>query len=115
MAAARKSSSPIDPNGRARTGRLLNLLVWQAGTRSHAPAGSPAMESRTLVGTDHVAHDWPQHVARWLRRLGGKLGPASDLDGPYILLADISAVYLVAATLAFAVQYPFSRAGGIRW
>jgi hypothetical protein len=34
-----------------------------------------------------VAHDWPQHMVLWLRRLGGKLGLASDLDGPYILLA----------------------------
>jgi hypothetical protein len=60
----------------------------------------------------HVAHDWPQHLVLWLRRLGGKLGLTSDLDGPNILLAGISAVFVATATLAFAAQYPFPRAGG---
>jgi hypothetical protein len=46
-----------------------------------------------------VAHDWPQHVALWLRRLGGKLGPASDLDGPYTLLAGSRAVFRCSTTL----------------
>jgi len=48
----------------------------------------------------------------WLRRLGGKLGLSSDLDGPYVLPAGIGAVFLAAATLAFAAQHPFPRAGG---
>jgi hypothetical protein len=60
----------------------------------------------------HVAHAWPQRMILWLRRLGGKLGLSSDLDGPYILLAGIGAVFLATATLAFAAQYPFCRAGG---
>jgi hypothetical protein len=60
----------------------------------------------------HVAHSWPQHRVLWLRRLGGKLGLFSDLDGPYILLAGITAVFISAATLAFAAQHPFPRAGG---
>jgi hypothetical protein len=60
----------------------------------------------------HVAHDWPQHMVLWLRRLGGKLGLASDLDGPYILLAGISAVFVAATTLSFAAHHPFPRAGG---
>jgi hypothetical protein len=60
----------------------------------------------------HVAHLWPQHMVLWLRRLGGKLGLASDLDGPYLLLAGISAVFVAAATLTFAAQHPFPRAGG---
>ncbi|MGQ9600734.1 MAG: hypothetical protein ACUVWZ_15125 [Anaerolineae bacterium] len=60
----------------------------------------------------HVAHVWPHRMVLWLRRLGGKLGLASDLDGPYVLLAGIGAVFLAAATLAFAAQHPFPRPGG---
>jgi hypothetical protein len=59
-----------------------------------------------------VAHNWPHRMVLWLRRLGGKLGLSSDLDGPYVLLAGISAVFVAAATLAFAAQHPFPRAGG---
>ncbi len=61
----------------------------------------------------HVAQAWPQHMVLWLRRLGGKLGLSSDLDGPYVLLAGISAVFVAAATLTFAAQHPFPRVGGI--
>ncbi len=60
----------------------------------------------------HVAHTWPQHMVLWLRRLGGKLGLSSDLDGPYVLLAGISAVFVTASTVAFAALHPFPRAGG---
>ena len=59
----------------------------------------------------HVAHTWPQHLVLWLRRLGGKLGLSSDRDGPYLLLAGIRAVFVTAATLAFAAQHPFPRPG----
>ena len=59
----------------------------------------------------HIAHAWPRHMVLWLRHLGGKLGRSSDLDGPYVLLAGISAVFLIASTLAFATQHPFPRAG----
>jgi hypothetical protein len=45
----------------------------------------------------------------WLRRLGGKLGLSSDRDGVYILLAGIRAVFVSAATLAFASQHTFPR------
>jgi len=55
----------------------------------------------------HVAHTWPHRMVLWLRRLGGKLGLASNLDGPYILLAGISAVFVAAAALTFAAQHPF--------
>ena len=61
----------------------------------------------------HVAHAWPQQRVLWLRRLGGKLGLSSDLDGPYILLAGITAVFISAATLTFVAQHPFQRTGGI--
>ena len=57
----------------------------------------------------HIAHTWPQPMVLWLRRLGGKLGLPSDRDGPYILLAGIRAVFVTAATLAFASQHPFPR------
>jgi hypothetical protein len=60
----------------------------------------------------HVSHAWPQHAVLWLRLLGGKLGHSSDCDGPYVLLAGIRAVFITAATLAFAAQHPFPRQGG---
>ena len=53
MIEAGTSSSTIDPNGRARTGKLLIDLFRKAGARSREPAGSPAMERWTFVGTDH--------------------------------------------------------------
>ena len=60
----------------------------------------------------HIAHVWPQHMVLWLRRLGGKLGLSSDLDGPYVLLAGIQSVLVAAATLTFVTQHPFPRARG---
>jgi hypothetical protein len=60
----------------------------------------------------HIAHTWPRPMVLWLRQLGGKLGLSSDLDGPYVLLAGISAVFLTASTLAYAAQHPFPRARG---
>ena len=59
-----------------------------------------------------VSHSWPQAAVLWLRRLGGKLGLPSDRDGPYVLLAGIRAVFVTAATLAFAARHPFPRGGG---
>ena len=56
-----------------------------------------------------VGHTWSRSAVRWLRLLGGKLGLAKDSDGPYILLAGISAVLVSAATLAFAHAHPFPR------
>jgi len=60
----------------------------------------------------HIAHAWPQYMVLWLRRLGGKLGLSSDLDGPYVLLAGIRAVLVTIATLAFVTQHPFPSAVG---
>lgn len=57
----------------------------------------------------HIADAWPQQMVLWLRRLGGKLGLESDRDGVYILLAGIRAVFITAATLAFASEYAFPR------
>ena len=55
----------------------------------------------------HIAHAWPHRMVLWLRRLGGKLGHSSDCDGPYLLLQGIHALFITAATLAFAIQHPF--------
>jgi hypothetical protein len=55
----------------------------------------------------HVGLTWSKEQVTWLRYLGGKFGLDSDRDGPYLLLAGISAVFVTASTLAFAAQYPF--------
>jgi hypothetical protein len=60
----------------------------------------------------HIAHAWPQRMVLWLRHLGGKLGLSQDLDGPYVLLAGIGAVFLTATTLAFATLHPFPKPEG---
>jgi len=60
----------------------------------------------------HVSHAWPRQAVLWLRHLGGKLGLPSDRNGPYVLLAGMHAVFVTAATLAFAAQFPFPRGAG---
>lgn len=50
---------------------------------------------------------WPDRAVLWLRRLGGKLGRHSDLDGPYVLLAGISAIFATLTTLTIAAHDPF--------
>lgn len=57
----------------------------------------------------HLGVAWPHDAIRWLRCLGGKLGMRIDRDGPYILLAGIRAVFVTAATLAYAAHHPFPR------
>lgn len=54
-----------------------------------------------------IALQWPPKAVLWLRQLGGKLGLASDRDGPYWLLHGISAVIVTAMTLSFALVHPF--------
>ncbi len=63
-----------------------------------------------LLATLFVYHRgvaWLRDAIRWLRCLGGKLGMRIDRDGPYVLLAGIRAVFVTAATLAFAAHHPF--------
>jgi hypothetical protein len=57
----------------------------------------------------YIDHTWPQQAVFWLRRLGGKLGLSTDADGPYILLAGISAVLVAVATIRYAGHHPFPR------
>ena len=65
----------------------------------------------------HLGLAWPEPAVRWLRcppTPAGrpcKLGLRIDRDGPYLLLADIRAVFVTAATLAYAAHYPFPRGG----
>jgi hypothetical protein len=54
-----------------------------------------------------IASLWPPKAVLWLRQLGGKLGLASDRDGPYWLLHGISAVIVTAMTLSFSSLHPF--------
>lgn len=60
----------------------------------------------------HIDHSWPRQAVFWLRRLGGKLGLRSDSDGPYVLLAGISAVFVSAATFTYARLHPCPRPKG---
>jgi hypothetical protein len=57
----------------------------------------------------YIDRTWPQQAVLWLRRLGGKLGRPTDCDGPYILLAGISAVFVALATIRYAHFHPFPR------
>ena len=59
----------------------------------------------------HIGHVWPCEAVLWLRRLGGKLGFSTDRDGPYVLLAGLSAVFVTLATLSFAAEHPFPGVG----
>lgn len=52
---------------------------------------------------------WPPRAVRWIRFLGGKLGLANDLDGPYLVLRGISAIFQTVATLTFLAISPFPR------
>ena len=60
----------------------------------------------------HIDAVWPDPAVLWLRRLGGKLGLLADLDGPYVLLAGLSALLVTLATLSFAKHHPFPRLEG---
>ena len=57
--------------------------------------------------TYHIAENWPRQAVLWLRHLGGKLGHQLDADGPNVLLAGMSAVFITLKTLIFALHHPF--------
>ena len=52
---------------------------------------------------------WPPPAVRWIRYLGGKLGLTNDLDGPYLVLRGLSAIFQTVATLTFLSISPFPR------
>lgn len=52
---------------------------------------------------------WPPSAVHWLRLLGGKLGLANDLDGPYLVLRGLSALFQTLGTLSFLTLTPFPR------
>lgn len=56
-----------------------------------------------------IAQTWSASTVRWLRKLGGKLGLKSDLDGLYLLLRGISAVWQTVSTWRFLATHPFPR------
>jgi len=56
-----------------------------------------------------VGETWSPDAVLWLRRLGGKRALPLDADGPYILLAGISALFTAAVALAFASKHLFPR------
>ncbi len=61
----------------------------------------------TALFVYQIAHHWPEPAISWLRSLGGELGLKTDLDGLYVLLAGIGAVFATAASLTFALHHPF--------
>jgi len=52
---------------------------------------------------------WPPSAVCWLRSLGGKLGLQNDLDGPYLVLRGLSALFQTVVTLSFLALSPFPR------
>lgn len=52
---------------------------------------------------------WPQTAILWIRYLGGKLGLDNDLDGPYLVLRGLAALFQTLATLSFLHINPFPR------
>lgn len=50
---------------------------------------------------------WPEPAVLWLRSLGGKFHLKNDLDGPYLVLRGLSALFQTVATLTHAIRHPF--------
>lgn len=57
----------------------------------------------------YLIDTWPKPAVQWIRYLGGKLGLANDLDGPYLVLRGLSAICQAVATLSFLAISPFPR------
>ena len=56
----------------------------------------------------YIGRTWSSSAVKWLRILGGKLGLKNDLNGLYVLMRGLSAVWQTVATLQFALTNPFS-------
>ena len=57
----------------------------------------------------YLIDSWPDTAVQWIRYLGGKLGLANDLDGPYLVLRGLAALFQTAVTLSFLALHPFPR------
>ena len=57
----------------------------------------------------YLIDSWPDQAVQWIRSLGGKLGLGNDLDGPYLVLRGLVALFQTAVTLSFLALYPFPR------
>lgn len=55
----------------------------------------------------YLIDTWPPRAVDWIRKLGGKLGLANDLDGPYLVLRGLRAVFQTITTLSFLFISPF--------
>jgi hypothetical protein len=55
----------------------------------------------------YLIDTWPPHAVLWVRYLGGKLGLANDLDGPYLVLRGLRAIIQTVVTLSFLAISPF--------
>lgn len=59
----------------------------------------------------YLIDSWPAAAVQWIRYLGGKLGLGNDLDGPYLILRGLAALFQTAVTLSFMALHPFPRPG----
>lgn len=57
----------------------------------------------------YLIDSWPDSAVQWIRSLGGKLGLVNDLDGPYLVLRGLSAIFQTVVTLSFLALHPFPR------
>jgi hypothetical protein len=55
----------------------------------------------------YLIDTWPPRAVLWVRQLGGKLGLANDLDGPYLVLRGLKALIQTLVTLSFLAISPF--------
>jgi hypothetical protein len=57
----------------------------------------------------YLIDSWPDSAVQWIRSLGGKLGLGNDLNGPYLVLRGLSALFQTVVTLSFLALHPFPR------
>lgn len=57
----------------------------------------------------YLIDSWPETAVQWIRFLGGKLGLGNDLDGPYLVLRGLAALFQTLVTLSFLALHPFPR------
>ncbi len=55
----------------------------------------------------YLIDTWPAPAVQWLRTLGGKLHLTNVLDGPYLVLRGLSALFQTVATRTHAARHPF--------